>query len=89
MVSLACDEFVQQLMDRPDFMPIIAIVFGCLTGMVAIVFGSIAGVMKGRAAEATRREIAAYVAEGSIRPEDAIAMIKAGKLGGGSDDLEA
>ncbi|MHC5001902.1 MAG: hypothetical protein ACYTJ0_02155 [Planctomycetota bacterium] len=79
MLMLACDEMLQDLIDRGDFLPIVAVVFGCLTGMVGIVFGSIAGIMKSRAAEESRREIAAFVAEGSIRPEDAVAMIKAGK----------
>jgi len=35
-------------------------------------------IMVKRAAETTKREIAAYVAEGSIRPEDAAAIINAG-----------
>ena len=37
-----------------------------------------ARIAKTRAAEQTRREIAAYVAEGSISSEDAVAMLKAG-----------
>ncbi|MFG0305232.1 MAG: hypothetical protein ACF8Q5_03345 [Phycisphaerales bacterium JB040] len=44
--------------------------------IIAIVFGSISGVAKTQAREKTKREIAAYVAEGSITPEDAKKIIE-------------
>ena len=69
---------LESLLQRGDFIPLVAIVFGCTTGMVAIMCGTIAGVAKAKNRETTKREIAAYVAEGSIDPDKAIAMLNAG-----------
>ena len=63
-----------------NIIPILAIVVGCGTGVIAIVCCSIAGVAKSKAHEATKREIAAYVAEGTIAPDMAIAMLNAGEV---------
>lgn len=57
------------------------IVFWIVGGTVAVVwiiFASISSILATRAREQTRREIAAYVAEGSIDKETAIAMLKSG-----------
>lgn len=43
--------------------------------IIAIVFGIVTSAMKAGAFERSRREIAAYVAEGSISPEDADRLI--------------
>ncbi|MCZ6836180.1 MAG: hypothetical protein O7G85_10435 [Planctomycetota bacterium] len=71
----------ESLLNHPDFIGILAITMGCLTGMIAIVFHTMTGMAKSRAREATKREIAAYVAEGSIEPDKAIAMLNAGRSG--------
>lgn len=47
-------------------------------GIVAIVFGSVGGMVKAVAREKTRREIAAYIAEGSMTPEQGERLMKAG-----------
>lgn len=60
-----------------NFIPIVAIVMGCTIGIVGIV----AGVLSHGQREKTRREIAAYVAEGTISAEDAERMIRAGSAG--------
>jgi hypothetical protein len=52
---------------------------GGFIGTVAVVFGSITGVMKTSARERTRREIAAYIAEGSMTPEQGERLLKAGR----------
>ncbi len=77
----------QDLLREENFLAIVAISMGCLTGMVAIVGCLIGGVMRTRAREATRRELAAYVAEGTLDPDKAVAMINAGrpKWAGGGD----
>lgn len=56
-------------------------VFGIMggVGIVAILAGTIASVLNTRAKERTKREIAAYVAEGSITPEQGEKMILAAK----------
>ncbi len=46
-----------------------------------IVFGTFASVAKARAFERSRRKIAAYVAEGSIAPDDAKRLISCGPHG--------
>lgn len=51
--------------------PIIAIGVGGLIALVAVVFGTVSQVLKVRAVEISRREIAAYVAEGSISADEA------------------
>ena len=47
-------------------------------GIVAIFFGSISSVVKTKQRERSRREIAAYIAEGSMTPADGERLMKAG-----------
>ena len=47
--------------------------------IVAITFGSLTGMLKSRTRERTRREIAAYIAEGSMTPEQGERLMKAGE----------
>jgi len=56
-----------------DLIPIVAIVLGCTIAIVAI----LASMVTNGQREKTRREIAAYVAEGSISPDDAERMMRA------------
>lgn len=57
------------------------LIFGGAFGVaaLAIVCGTISTVSRNRQREQSRREIAAYVAEGSISPDDATKLIAAGK----------
>jgi hypothetical protein len=50
--------------------------------MFGIVFGTLRRVLVKRQSEMTRRELAAYVAEGSITPDDAERLLKADIRGG-------
>jgi len=59
-----------------NLIPIIAIVLGCTVAIVAILVGMVNNTQR----EKTRREIAAYVAEGSISPEDAERMMRAASV---------
>ncbi len=72
------------LFDKLLQMPNVIFVIGGTIAIVAIVFGSVTKIMVGRGRERTRREIAAYVAEGSIDPDKAVEMLNAGKSA--SDD---
>lgn len=56
----------------------VALTGGILIMLAWSVLKTMRVIMVKRAAETTKREIAAYVAEGSIRPEDAAAIINAG-----------
>lgn len=67
------------LADIPsEVIPIIAIGGGVTIALVSIVVNGITGVAKSGAREKSRREIAAYVAEGSITPDEAERLLKAG-----------
>ena len=68
-----------RLIDGGMLIPLVAIVLGCGIGMVAIIATAITRMSAARHREETRREIAAYVAEGTISPQDAVAMINAGQ----------
>ncbi|MEO1128993.1 MAG: hypothetical protein AAFX05_04700 [Planctomycetota bacterium] len=58
--------------------PLFAITIGCTAGIVSSVAAAYAATSKTRAREESRREIAAYVAEGSMTPEDADLLLKSG-----------
>jgi uncharacterized protein YggU (UPF0235/DUF167 family) len=60
-----------------NLIPIIAIVCGIMVAIVAIVSGCVSSTKKLRQREETRREIAAYVAEGSMTADDAERLLKA------------
>ena len=59
-------------------MPVPLFVIGGAIAIVAIVSGCFTKIIMVRNREKTRREIAAYVAEGTIEPDKAIEMLKAG-----------
>lgn len=63
------------LMDEDVFIPMLL----AGVGTVAIVFGTMTGMLKSIAREKTRREIAAYIAEGSLSPEQGEKLMKAGR----------
>ena len=56
-----------------------AAVVGGGVAFVAIIFGTVKSMVKSSNRERTRREVAAYVAEGSITPEDAERILTAGR----------
>ena len=64
--------------DRMLQMPIALFLIGGVIAIVAIISCSVTKVAVSRSRERTRREIAAYVAEGTIDPEKAVQMMKAG-----------
>lgn len=53
-----------------NLIPLVAIVGGLLIAAIAIISGTICSASRRRHFEESRREIAAYVAEGSMSPED-------------------
>ena len=77
MDILACGDFAEFIRDG-NFIPVLAITFGCGVGVVGIVAGTIGSVLRTRATETTKRELAAYVAEGTLDPDKAVAMLHAG-----------
>lgn len=68
------------ILDNPgEFIPFLAIGGGLLVGVIGILAGTISGIMKTEKIERSRREIAAYIAEGSMTPEEGERLLKAGR----------
>ena len=67
------DLMTQLLKDETLFLLVAGVV-----GVVAIVFGAVASMVKSTARERSRREIAAYIAEGSMTPEQGERLMASG-----------
>ncbi len=52
---------------------------GGAIAIIAIVFTTVTGMIRSISRERTRREIAAYIAEGSMTPEQGEKILKAGE----------
>ncbi len=74
-----CDDAFLHFIQSGEFIPTLALTLGSLTVMIAIIGGTISSVVRSRAREQTKREIAAYVAEGTVDPDKAVAMLNAGR----------
>jgi hypothetical protein len=61
--------------------PIVIFGVGGVIAITAIVFNTVKGMVNSANREKSRREVAAYVAEGSITPEDAERILNAGRDG--------
>lgn len=79
------DTLAQYVIPQGDIVPVIAIAVGGLIAVIAIIFGAVKSMANTDAKEKTKRELAAYVAEGSVKPEDAVRILAAGQ---GSDAKE-
>ncbi|RMH24165.1 MAG: hypothetical protein D6692_13845 [Planctomycetota bacterium] len=60
-----------------NLIPIVGIIAGCSVAGIAIIFGCVQAIANRRQREQSRREIAAYVAEGSMSPDDAERILRA------------
>ncbi|MFM9995691.1 MAG: hypothetical protein ACKVU4_07815 [Phycisphaerales bacterium] len=68
------DQLIGRLLDKDV---LIFLVMGTI-GIVAIVFSTVSGMVRSTAREKSRREIAAYIAEGSMTPEQGEKLMAAG-----------
>ncbi|MBX3379423.1 MAG: hypothetical protein KF805_04960 [Phycisphaeraceae bacterium] len=59
--------------------PIVGIVFGCFVWVSSIVVSGIKEAKATKQREESRREIAAYIAEGSMSPEQGERLMQAGE----------
>lgn len=66
-----------------EMIPIVSVGGGFLVAIVAIVGGILKSLSDTRQQEQTKREIAAYIAEGSMTPEEGERIIRAGPSGSG------
>ncbi len=73
-------DIFQSLANEPGLLiPIIAIGGSFIAGIIAIIFGTIMKISTNSEHEKSRREIAAYVAEGSMSPEDGVKLLASNK----------
>jgi hypothetical protein len=70
---MATESIVHEIIDNGGVFWIV----GGLIAIVAIVFSIVGGTIKAVAREKTRREIAAYIAEGSMTPEQGEKLMRA------------
>ena len=73
------DQIVHDVIRSPFSIPLAAIIFGCAGWMVCGISCAVSKVLVARGQERTRRELAAYVAEGTLHPDQAVAMLNAGR----------
>ena len=64
---------------KGEWIAVLAIAGGLTIALLSTVAGTFKSVLATRAKEQSRREIAAYVAEGSITPDDAAKLLDAGR----------
>ena len=83
------DQIIHDVVRTPFCVPLAAIVFGCAALMVCSIGCGVSKVLVGRGQEKTRRELAAYVAEGALDPDQAVAMLNAGRSKPISTDSDA
>ncbi len=66
-------------MSVPEIVPVVAVGGGFVVAITAIVSSAVRHVVQSKHIEESRREIAAYVAEGTISPEDAKQILNSGR----------
>jgi hypothetical protein len=66
-------------LDLGKLVPIVAIVGGLSIAMISIVTGCVTAIARARLREQSRREIAAYIAEGTMTPEQGERILNAGR----------
>jgi hypothetical protein len=67
----------QSILSNNNIIPVLIFVIGGLIAIVSIVFSMGKSITVTKERERTRRELSAYVAEGSMTPEDAERLLKA------------
>jgi len=81
------EEMIQLFQDDPGpIIAITAIAGGIALGVLSMISSAIVQVSKANTRERTRREIAAYVAEGTIAPDVAERMMESGRKPGGKKE---
>jgi len=76
------DQFMSELMRRGDLLPVIAIVGGLTVGAIWILAATWHAIVTAKGKQQTKREIAAYVAEGTMDAQTAVALVSAGEKNG-------
>ena len=69
---------LMRLVEKDTIIPVLGVVFGCSIAIVGIIAGAMRKSSQTKARERTRSEIAAYIAEGSMTPEEGERLLNAG-----------
>ncbi len=75
------DQTLREVLRSPFSIPLAAIIFGIGGWMVCSISCAVSRVLVARGKERTTRELAAYVAEGTLDPDKAAAILDAGRPG--------
>ena len=67
------------LYEKEMLLPLVAIGCGTLIAVISIIFSLVRSMVVSGEKEKTKRELAAYVAEGTLDADKAVAMINAGR----------
>ena len=65
------------ILSNNNLVPILLFVIGGFIAVISIIFAAGKSISINKERERTRRELAAYVAEGSMTPDDAERLLKA------------
>jgi len=80
MLTLAQSDFGQTMAEflfKEDmFIPVLAIACGTIIALVSIIWGTTRSMVVQKERERTKRELAAYVAEGTMSADKAIALME-------------
>jgi hypothetical protein len=68
---------LEKLINEDLIIPFVAIVGGVIVACTAIVFTCTKSILVSRSREQTKRELAAYIAEGTLDADKAVAILKA------------
>lgn len=86
MIDLLANESLGALLREDNIVSILALGGGIVIAVTAIIFVSVRAMVVSRNQEATKREIAAYVADGTMPADQAVRIIEAAPK---SDDASA
>ncbi len=89
LVLADLNQVIHDVVRSPFSIPLAAIIFGGGAWMVCGIGCAVSRVLVARGQERTRRELAAYVAEGTLHPDQAVAMLNAGRSKPDSTDSDA
>ena len=74
------EKIINSFAEEPEiFIPFLAIGGGFFVAIIAMITGTIKSIASTEKIERSRREIAAYIAEGSMSPEEGERLLKAGR----------
>jgi hypothetical protein len=81
MIEMLANDGLNALLREDNIVSILALGGGILIAVTAIIFVNVRAMVVSRNQETTKREIAAYVADGTMPADQAVRLIEAGPKG--------